>query len=235
MGKVSMPTYTRTATQDTSIIIQEAWFRAHTMGLGKIFDWVNPYPVPTIYSVQNGVVETWDDEQAYAWIRDQLHIEIARRPEMIHGVADRYAARLRLLGEICQKGCPKNTRAFLEYLEFLLEAVIDFIIIYHLAGDERTPPASRDAALALRDRDTLFTAHDRCIRESLLCIHPEVKGYETVIRYREVKYDQMPSQTELEARTRTWVVIPGEYYELGTIEAYAASHPSIQLDKGQKG
>lgn len=197
------------------------------MGLGKIFDWVNPYPVPTVYVVNDGVVEVWDDEVAYGWIRDQLHKEIMLRPQMLAGVVARYEERTAMLAQICSRGCPPDARALLEYLELLLDAVIDFVIIYHLAIDERTPEPERKVATALREKDTLFADHDACIRASLLCVYPHLKGLETVIRYREIKYDQAPDRAELERRWQHWVVVPGEIYEFQSLADFSKAHPSF--------
>lgn len=222
-----MPTYTYIQTQDVSIILQEAWFRAHTLGLGKIFDWVNPYPAPSLYVVKSGEIERWDDEAAYAWIRDRLCAEAVARPTMTQDVAARYVSRARLLDEVCRHGCPADSKALLEYLDLFLEALIDFIIIYHLVHDERTPSIQGGIAREILQRSSFLERHDRCIRASLLCIYPAFSGLETVIRYREVKYYQTLERETLTSRLQGWVVIPGEVYEVGTLESFAKTHPSV--------
>ncbi len=219
-----MLNFSHTYTRDTSIIIQEAWFRAHTMGLGKIFDWVNPYPIPSVYVVKEGVVEIWDDGEAYQWVRDQLLHEVATQPEMLKRVIERYRDRVSMLKSICAGGCPPDAKALLRYLDVLLDAVIDFIIVYNLARDERTPVELRATAQDIREKDTLFNDHDACIRASLICIYPELEGLETVIRYREIKHQQPPNREILLARKQAWVVVPGELYEVGTKEAFVSTH-----------
>jgi len=222
-----MPTYTHTYTHDTSIIIQEAWFRAHTMGLNKIFDWVNPYAVPTIYVVRAGAIEAWDDEEAYQWIRDQLQKEVVKRPGMMEELVQRYEGKLRMLDALCAQGCPTDARAFLKYLELVLEGVIHFVVIHHIGSDERTPALARETALRIEKKDALFDKHDQIIRTCLQGVYPELRGCETVIRYREVKYDQVASREELEQRKQGWVIIPGEAYEIGSLEQFAQNHPNI--------
>lgn len=228
-----MPNYKLSYTRDTSIIIQEAWFRAHTMGLGKIFDWVNPYEVPTIYVVTDGVIEVWDDEQAYGWIRDQLQREVEKRPDMMEELAKQYEGHLRMLDALCAKGCPTTAKAFLDYLEMLLDAIIHFTVIYHIGADERTPAAARTIALRVREKDVLFDTHDRIIRECLQSVYPELRGFETVIRYREVKYNQglSLSKEELKNRKEGWIVVPGEFYELGSLESFKQKHPTYQFQR----
>ena len=173
----------------------------------------------------------WDDEVAYQWIRDQLNREILLRPQMLANVVTRYEARVAMLAQVYGRGCPPDAKALLEYLELLLDAVIDFVIIYHLAVDERTPERERNVALALREKDTLFADNDACIRASLLCVYPGIKGLETVVRYREIKYNQAPDRQELEKRQQGWVVVPGEMYELGDLVSFAKTHPTFVFEK----
>lgn len=224
-----MSTYAYRDVADRSVIIQEAWFRAHTMGLGKVFDWVNPYPVPSVYVVKEGQLERWDQPEAYEWIRNQLLKEILARPIMIQDIAGRYSSRLRVLTEVCERGCPKDSKSLLEYLELFLELMIDFVVIYHLAEDERTPEDVRMIAIKARDEQALFAVQDRCIRDSLRCLYPQVEGFEQVIRYREIKYKTIPEPAELAARHKGWVVVPGGLYELGTVETFARAHTGFMF------
>lgn len=224
-----MALYKHTGMQDVSIILEEAWFRALTMGLGKIFDWVNPYPVPALYVVKQKGVETWEDADAYQWIRDQLHKEVLLRPQMLGHVMRRFQERAAVLAQICQRGCPPNAAALLEFLELFLDAMIDFVIVYFVATDERTPADERAAAQALCESSSFFRDNDACIRASILCVYPHLKGLERVVRYREIKYDKAPTREELEARGRGWVVVPGELYELGDLQAFSMAHPAFRF------
>jgi hypothetical protein len=226
-----MTLYTHTDTRDVSIIAEEAWFRALTMGLGKIFDWVNPYPVPAVYVVKREGIEAWEDAEAYQWIRDQLHKEVMLRPQMLGHVVERFQERSAVLAQICQKGCPPNAAALLEFLELFLDAMIDFVIVYFIAADERTPVGERTIANALCEGSSFFQDNDACIRASILCVYPHLKGLERVIRYREIKYDKAPMREELEARERGWVVVPGELYELGDLDGFAKTHSAFVFER----
>lgn len=226
-----MTLYQHTNTRDCSIITQEAWFRALTMGLGKIFDWVNPYPVPKVYVVKEGMTEIWEDAEAYQWIRDQLHREIMLRPQMLGHVIGRYNERSAVLRQMCSKGCPPDAAALLKFLELFLDAVINFVIISSIAADERTPANERATAATFCENSTFFEDNDACIRASILCVYPELKGLEKVVRYREIKYDKAPTRGELEARQHGWVVVPGELYELGDLEAFVKAHPTFVFQR----
>lgn len=78
--------------------------------------------------------------------------------------------------------------------------------------------ALAEAARIIRVNDTLFDTQDAHIRECLRCLSKEVVGFEAVISYRDLKHDFLPEEEVLIGRKQAWVVVLGEFYELGSKE-----------------
>jgi hypothetical protein len=95
--------------------------------------------------------------------------------------------------------------------------------------DERTPEKIREHGLHLRGADVFFAYNDKYIRESLVRIYPELKGYENCILWQEI--DTPPLLEELKKRREQYVVQGIQYHSLITIDEYAVQHPEYYFPR----
>ncbi|MFT5280970.1 MAG: phosphoenolpyruvate synthase/pyruvate phosphate dikinase, partial [Flavobacteriaceae bacterium] len=218
-------TFEKAYTRDTSMIIQQGWNACVTNPYYS--SETNPHTPPVIHYMNDGVIEIWENEKATQWILDSLQNFIKTDEQELISLIDQYENDLEDMKVIWENGPITSASEFESFVEKVFKAMKGFDTMYFPSVDERTPEHIRERTLRLRDEDVYFDTCDKLIRDSLIAIYPELKGYESAILKSEI--NNPPSKEILAKRKENFVVIGQEFAEQITLREYLSQHPEYKF------
>ena len=204
-----MKTYHKTYTRDNGLIMQASWAYAFDKGFEKIFGIKNPFLPSSIYYINNGMVEIWDNDESFKWFFNVLLEKNMKDSKFYEKSIKEFYKILKEVEEIKKKGSLNSIEELKEFVKILFIGSSYFIIFYHSAMDIRTPKLIKEKALKTREADNFFSDCDKIIRNTLSKLYPYLKGNELVITLEDL--DDIPSDKVIQERMNNFLYIPGIY------------------------
>ncbi|MAG60409.1 hypothetical protein CL619_01350 [archaeon] len=221
-----MKTYQKTMTRDNGFIVQEVWSAAFDTGLEKTTGLINPHSPTLIYHIVDGANEIWEQDAAFAWVKNSLLKLNKEGPEFFNNCLNEYQEIHKKLHPFEQKGT-LNLIELKEMIKHFKEASRLFVILYYTACDERTPKEIRDKALAWREHDELYDVCEKVIKQSIASIHPSAKGFELVVETKDL--EEMPERETLQQRFNESIFIPTQFLETISLEGFTKRNPEYNF------
>jgi phosphoenolpyruvate synthase/pyruvate phosphate dikinase len=212
-------------TRDTSMIIQQGWNAC--VSSPYYSSETNPHTPPVIHYMNDGVIEIWENEKATQWILDSLQEFIKTDETKLVSFIDQYEKDLKDMKLIWENGVIKKASELESFVEKVFIVMKGFDTMYFPSVDERTPEHIRERTLKLRDEDVYFDTCDKLIRDSLVVIYPQLKGYESAILKSEI--NNPPLKEVLSKRKEGFVVIGQEFAEQTSLREYLSQHPEYKF------
>lgn len=215
-------------TRDTTYIMQEVWAYGCSQGIEKEFGWKNPHLPGIIHHMNQGSIEIWENLDATKWLQDTILKVNMDDSYFIDNVLIKYKDKLSEIHKLW-----KDKNLSIDSLKRLVnlshEAITYFIPYYYSAVDDRTPKEIRDKALEMRNKDEFFAENDVAIRDNLISIYPNIKGFETSIFYSEI--DSVPDNEVLIKRKNSSFIIQGKDNFVGNFEEFLLVHSNFDFKR----
>lgn len=213
--------FKKSYSRDCSIILEEAWFEAQTKNFAQLFSENNPFGVPNVYYVENGVLEIWENERAIDWNKNKLLQQINKDANFINQVVEKYKLAYAKLEQYWSENDLTLDR-LTKYIEDFKSAVNLFAVIYFVMINEDAPEDVRQMLREIREGDNLMDGSDVYIRKTLSSNIPQIEDVEAVIKTSEVENLKVTKE-ELHWRRLHWVVIPEVKYFVGKLSDFENS------------
>ncbi len=217
-------TFKKIYTRDTTYIMQELWAYGCSEGIEKDFGWKNPYLPGIIHYMNEGSIEIWENLEATEWLESTVLKNNEDDPEFIDQILKAYKGKLSEIHELWKKKI-LHVEDLKKLINFSKEALSYFIVYYYSAVNEGTPKEIRDKALEMRNKDEFFAENDIIIRDSIVSIYPEIKGYETTIFIDEIDY--IPDMEILKQRRKNSLMVQGKEKYIGNLKSFGQLHPEF--------
>ncbi|OGH90073.1 MAG: hypothetical protein A2537_02400 [Candidatus Magasanikbacteria bacterium RIFOXYD2_FULL_36_9] len=180
-------TFVKNYTRDTTLIIQEMWFKK----LGEIIeenlknDCLIHFPVIGIDYINDGVIEIWENEHAINFIIDKLIKKSFEKTDNLLKKLINFEQEVEKLKLLWSKPYFETKAELLVFINRVETLMAEDIIILYLGSDDRVEKSIKEKAEKLRSVDTFFASNDLLIRKSLAHLFPEYFPYTTYIRQTE--------------------------------------------------
>lgn len=184
-------------------MIEEAWYNA----LKKIL----PEEVPTVFYMNDGVIEIWEDEEVMKKISKKV-LEID-----VNNILEVYQNKARKVEQAISLGKVQNISELKQFVNDMFSIMKDWAILYLICIKSENKLANK-----FREEDTFFDDCDKVIRNSLITIFPELESYETTIIKNDL--DNVPSKELLIKRKSHFVVIPNNVVETITLKEFSENN-----------
>jgi phosphoenolpyruvate synthase/pyruvate phosphate dikinase len=212
--------------RDTTYIMQEMWAYGCFEALEKKYGWRNPYVPGIINHMNHGSIEVWENVKATRWLSNTILSKNIEAPEFMDEILKKYKESLLAIHKLWkEKILPMESLKKL--IEISKEALVYYVPYYYSTLDDRTPKAIKEKVIETREKDDLFAKNDIIIRDSLINLYPELRGYETTIFYDEL--DSIPSIDILKKRRESFFTIQGEGRFMTTLDEFKRIYPNFVL------
>jgi phosphoenolpyruvate synthase/pyruvate phosphate dikinase len=210
-------------TRDATSVIQQSWFGSVNH---PIFSEVpNPNAVTVIDYMSDGVYEIWINPNALTWIKNTLQEYIRTKPDDYIALLDTYEKNLLEVKKYWEGEPLADVEALESYVTLSAKMVREFDAMYFASIDDRTPDFLMTRIRKMRDEDSFIDSSDRVIRNSLVALYPNLKGYEQCILASEIRIP--PSIDILKERKNNFIVIGEDYAEVISLQEYQDQHPEM--------
>ncbi len=211
--------YKKEFTRDFSIIMEEAWHYSIFLGTEKVLGFKFLGKSPLVFYYLDSSIEVWSDEVALNGFMERLDQYSRKNPEIMKAVLNAYKRKLKNFSPFFRQKRAGNNKKLIFFINLLFDIISYFTIMYYIADHSLASPAVRKIAEEIRLKDSFYDDVDNYIRQSLKKIHPSLGGLETAILKDEIMV--FPSKKELLKRQKGFILIPGEYFFLGSLESFA--------------
>lgn len=220
--------FERVYTRDTTYVMQELWAWVCARGVEIEFGWKNPYLPGIIHYMNDGSIEIWENFQATKWLENSILKKNKENSRFINKVLKKYKNKLLLIQKIWKKKI-LSINDLERLIALSKEVMVDFVFYYYSAIDERTPNSIRKKVLRMRNSDEFFAKNDKVIRDSVLFMAPQIKGYETAILLKELR--SIPSLNILKKRRKNFVLVQGKICFAGNLKAFNKKNSNFIFKK----
>ncbi len=218
--------FVKTYTRDYSIIIEQAWLHFIEQDIKK-FGWESPHSYPTIFYINDGTIEIWENEAALEWLIGRLLEENKAGSTFFNTAIERYQVQLNSLKLYWGKGFTADVEELSCMINLIFESMAGFFVMYFSSIDQRTPLYIKEKANALREQDSYFGSNTTFIRKSLIALYPELEGYEATILRNEIK--NPPSKGVLKERKKHSIVYDISVVETVSLDEFAQKNPTFHF------
>ncbi len=232
MANMKQPTttFSKNYTRDTSLIIQQLWFKAMKTGIQKLGITPSNELVGVDY-INEGAIEVWENEKIIAYLKKQFVKISISSPEKILEMLTWYQTGLVELKKIWKKGrlnIKKELLSFIEKVDTLMigNLFICELFISYENCDKNIPVRIQKIAARLRADDHFFIANDGVIRNSLKKLFPKLKDFVTCIKIEELN-GTLPTANECKKRFHNFIVTSQGYSNKQTLKKYAQQNQSF--------
>lgn len=217
-------------TRDTTLIIQELWFKhlqniitqRFAVGSGGVA------PLIGVDYITNGTIEIWENDEAINWIKDHLVKESYTKTGKVLAELKLYEVELASLQELWAKPYFESMADLKNLIRTVDHLMIGDIMVLYLSDDKNPAEAQvRAKAVALRAVDSFFASNDLLIRKTLAHLYPDLAKVVSCIRNTEI--DQPPTLSELESRCVNFISTPGQPGEIVSLEKWKQSRPDLDF------
>jgi phosphoenolpyruvate synthase/pyruvate phosphate dikinase len=214
-------------TRDTTYIMQEIWAYGCSEGIENEFGWKNPYLPGIIHRMNQGSIEIWENLKATKWLEDMILEKNIKDPKFIDEILKKYKEKLSTIHKMWEEKV-LTLEKLKKLIQLSKDAITYFIFYYYSAVDERTPKEIREKALEMRNKDEFFAENDIVIRDSVVDIYPNIKGYETSIFLNEL--DLIPDINVLKKKRNESFIIQGKEIFVGSLNDFIAKYPELNFN-----
>lgn len=227
-------TFTKNYTRDTSLIIQQLWFKAMKTGIQKLGIASPPKPVG-IDHINEGAVEVWENEKTIAYLKKQFVGISISHPKKILKMLTWYQTGLEELKKIWKKEKLNTKKELLDFIEKVDNLMIGDLFICELFisfenCDKNIPARIQKISAKLRAEDHFFIANDSVIRNSLKKLFPKLKDFVTCIKIEELN-GTPPAVDECKKRFHNFIITSEGYSSKQTLETYAQQNKNLIFKK----
>ena len=215
-------------TRDTTYIMQEMWTYGCSEAIEKAYGWKNPYTPSIINYMNNGSIEVWENAKATRWLANTILNKNTKNPEFMDGVLQKYKEILSKINN-AQGDKLLQLQELKNLIETSREAIQYYVPYYYSSLDDRTPKKIYKRVVEMRNNDDFFAKNNIVIRDSLINLYPQLKGYETTIFYDEL--DSIPGIDVLRKRRDHFLTAQGEGRFGITLDEYNEMHPEFYFKK----
>lgn len=212
-------------TRDNCFLVQEPWYAGHSVGAnGKR----NPYKPITIYYINDGMVEIWENKKSIDWYKNQVVEKNLADSSFFATSVKKYNRILDKLDVYWKYKHLKSITELRKFLKLVHLGTQYFLYHYYSGVDKRNPKSVIDQAVEMRIVDSFYDDSDRIIRETIHHLYPRI-SYDLGLSLIFKELSKLPSTKALEQRNKQCVFIPGSYFKAESLEKFLQSHPEYQL------
>ncbi len=224
--------FQKSYTRDTTLIIQQLWFKGLTNNLSQELGINHPYSPFGIDFVNDGVIEVWESVEARKIIKLKLVKKSHTHKAFLLKLLQEYQSELRKFTRIWKEGPIKTKKKLSGFIDMVGCHMTGDIVSCYLAEEYGVEKEIKNLAVKLRAEDTYFASNDFILRESLKVIFSELSEYVSCIRLEELD-NNLPTVDECKSRYRHFVVDSQGYFSSEDLNNYLQKNPSFvfQEDK----
>ncbi len=199
--------FRKMATRNFSIIMQEAWSRAHKENLIEKLD-LKEYPFDPIYIyfMKDGVEEMWKNIKATRWIHEKLMEKFNSDSNFFPELYKRYFDRLAEIEPLLKKNI-QTIDELKAFLNTVYEAINDYIVLFISLRIKDIPKEYLELARIFREKDTFFAEANTAVWKALNTLYPDF-GY-LAVYITDEEIGKTIDIEELKKRDNGFAVIPG--------------------------
>ncbi len=213
--------------RDSTLTMQVFFDLAMTDDMQQVHGFTIPYRPMELHYVTDANIQIWESEPGEKWFLDRLLQETSKGPEFMESVARRYKPLIAQIEEFWKKGPITDKEEMRKYFAVLRPAIAYMTTCFYVGLDPRTPKATQDVAVKMRETDELFAHGDRFIRECFAAM-----GRDADLAYVVLPSEflgELPSDEELTRRTKGAGVLDGKEFFIGSLVGFAKKHPEFEL------
>lgn len=221
-------TFVKNYTRDTTLIIQEMWFKKLgeiiTKGLGQPYQM--HFPIIGVDYIVDGVVEIWENKEAIDWIQNELVERSHTNPDGFLKELIVYEAEIEKLKEVWKQPYLNTKQDIANLIQTMDRLMTWDIAILYLGTDNRAEKRVHEKAAQLRSVDSFFASNDFLLRNSLVHLFPSLSPYALYLSREEVEKEHIPPLSELAKRRDGFISTSEGYRAFETLAAYQEKHPT---------
>lgn len=222
--------FKKSYTRDTTLIIQQLWFKALTVGAKQRFGIdASSKGLFGVDYINDGAIEIWENNSAKAFIKENLAKKSFTENKVILEFLNEYEAKLADFGPIWKTGFVEEIDKLSDFVNFVDEWVIGDLVISYLPGMDNVEKTVKEISLQLRESDHYFAYNDSVLRQSLQKIYPNLSSYVTCIQVEEIK--QPPSLEECQKRYNHFISTSDGYFAIETLQDFHNSHKEFVFEE----
>lgn len=201
--------FKKSYTRDSTLIIQEVW----SLGVAKN----NPHQPPVIININDGLIEVWENVASVKWLQQKKYKNLLE-------IITAYSKLLNIIKTNWEEKYFTTAAQLIDYIQLCYKAIPYFVQIYYSADNTEINKALREKCFSLRSKDVFFSESIRLIRQTLIHLYPQLKGFEQLITTTELKNDKLPTLQVLKQRARHYIMIYDYYYQIINLKKFAQDH-----------
>ncbi|MDB5204651.1 MAG: phosphoenolpyruvate synthase [Candidatus Taylorbacteria bacterium] len=196
--------YYKAYTRDTGLIIQQAWIFGFETLYKKLKGQKSAYPM-VIDFVSEGTIEIWQHKE----LEEELSLLILDKNKndvnFFNKNLDTYISELPYYEKFWKQKHADSSQELKEFVKKLNKQVERYILYYFTLLNKKSPKKLIDIATEFRKTDEFWAKTSKFLRNSLIHLYPETKGYEDTVLQKEVS--KIPIKEILENRKKGFVVL----------------------------
>ncbi|MDO8593427.1 MAG: PEP-utilizing enzyme [bacterium] len=213
--------------RDTTLVMQTFFDLAMTDAMQGVHGFSIPYRPMELHYVTDTNIQIWESEQGEKWYLDRLLEENLKGMAFMNSVMERYRPILAEIKTYWDKGALTDKEEIKKYFELVRRGISYMSTCFYVGLDDRTPEAVQKLVVAMREGDELFAHGDEFVRDCFTALG----------RNRELAYlvlpeeflDTLPTDEELQRRSRGAVLVDGKEFVVSTLKEFAKRHPEFEL------
>lgn len=224
--------YKTELTRDRSIITQQAWTNAHAGqdGMQKLLSAEFSYKIPTILFYNDGPVEIWDNEEAYAEMMQIIADKNKAEPDFcLKVMAEFNDKENNFFKPIWNKNLTGNSSELLKLAKTFVELNGHYVYLYYTLITDTAHAKNKTAIKKWKEKDVFYENTGLFIERSLSRIYPELSYLTKYIKIEEI--ENPPSKNILSQRRKHWFYAPNFIDETITMETFMRKYPDIVFKK----
>ncbi len=201
--------YYKAYTRDTGLIIQQAWIFGFESLYKKLKGQKPAYPM-VIDFLTEGTIEVLQHKK----LEEELSLLILYKNKnsgnFFNKNLDAYMKELPYYEKFWKKKHVNSSQELEEFIKKLNKQVERYILYYFTLLNRKSPKKLVGIATEFRKTDEFWSKTAKFLRNSLIYLHPQTKGFEDTVLQKEVS--KIPSKEVLMKRKRGFVVLSSKNF-----------------------
>ncbi len=224
--------FQKSYTRDTTLVIQQLWFSALTVGIGQELGITHPFSPFGVDYINQGAIEIWENVEAKKYIESKLIEKSFSDTNFLKDFLLAYETNLAEFEAVWKKNNLKSLEHLLSFVNKVDMAMCGDMTLCYFAGLEGPEQEVRNLAERLRVTDHFFASNDFVIRESLKRLFPNLGEFVVCVKLEEL-FGKMPTREECEKRFKNFVVASDGYTQVETLEEYRKKHLTLEFEEAE--
>lgn len=218
--------FQKSYTRDTTLIIQQLWFRTLTGGIDARLGIKHSFSPFGINYINSGAIEIWENVEAKNFIKEKLIDKSISDTKFLKDFLLSYEQGLKNFERVWEKNNLTSLEVILNFVNKVDGAMCADLALCYLAGQDRAESEIKNLAERLRATDHFFASNDFVIREGLKRVFPKLGDYVICIKIEEL-YGAVPNLAECKKRFKNFVVASDGYFGVESWVEYTSKHSSF--------